>query len=249
MQELNDVLNENNILFEMTANTETINIQPPKYSDSIININLMKNFKNNFDIILTIGNVIYKGLINDIDRNNIINNDFIVMCLVYTTSDVTFYINKQRFNYKNTDNFRVKLGSAPVIINKNGTINMDLYNFIYYKYVIPINEIDKLTKYNYYYLSGLDNVITNNANNNCLTPQDTASIQSKIIDDKIKELRANYIQTLEQRSSVSKANTCEIKKKIDIKPLEYQYDNTSLRNGVNLTQKENNNNWFFNWFN
>ena len=227
---IKDIINKNNIIFEMTGNTETISDKELQYSPSLVNINLMKNINNNFDIIITIGNVIYKGLINNIDKNNIINNDLIVICLIYTASDITLYLNKLKFTYKNTENFKVKLGSTPIIINKGGFINMDLYNFIYYKYPIPVNEINKLTKYSYYYLSGLDFTISNT--NKCETSQDQ---QVKLIDNKIKELEANYIKSLEQKT---KQVNNDINNNLNIKPLSYDNDKYLLiKKDINHNKK------------
>lgn len=236
-----DIINQNNIIFEMTGNTETINPQTLEYSTSLININIMKNVKNNFDIIITIGKEVYKGLINDVDKTNIMNNDLLVMCLVYTTSEINLYINKLKFTYKNTESFRVKLGSTPVIINKGGSINMDLYNFIYYKYAIPLDEINKLTKYSYYYLSGL-----NNTSNQCPTVQTPQTIQSQIIDNKIKELEQAYIRNLEEK--VKNDNLNANIKQVEIKPLRYNYDgnrlNDTSRMGVKIDTRVNNTGWF-----
>ena len=234
-----DITNQNNIIFEMTGNTETINPQTLEYSTSLVNINIMKNVKNNFDIIITIGKEVYKGLINNLDKTNITNNDLLVMCLVYTTSEINLYINKLKFTYKNTESFRVKLGSTPVIINKGGSINMDLYNFIYYKYAIPLDEINKLTKYSYYYLSGLN--VTNLSQ--CPTDQ---TPQTQLIDNKLKELEQAYIRNLQEK--VKNDNLNANIKKIEIKPLAYNYDRTRIedtpRMGIKLDTRVNNNSWF-----
>lgn len=183
--------NQDNYLFEMTGNTETSGTS--EYKPSIININIMKNIinTNNFDIRITIGNNVYNGLINNIDRNNIINNDFVVIGLIYTSTDITLYLNKQKFTYTNTETFKTKLGSTPVIINKNGSINMDLYNFIYYKIKLPENEILRLSKYNYYYLSGID-FIVNNSNNTCKDDQTK-------LETRIKEIEANILKSLSEK--------------------------------------------------
>jgi len=220
---IKDIGNENNIIFEMTGNTETTDNTNLQYSQSIININLKKNPNDNFDVIITIGNVIYKGLINNIDKNNIINNDFIVMCLVYSATEVTFYLNRRKFTYTNAETFKVKLGSTPVIINKNGTINMDLYSFIYYKYTLPMEEINKLTKHSYYYLSGLDFKI--NETSKC-TEQPLPEI--KTLGDRLKELEINIMNIIDKKSIPEPAKT------MPIKPL-----------SLNTNESEVNLNWFF----
>lgn len=154
-----DIQEKNNILFELTGNTETVDAATQKYTFSIININIVVNDKGNYDFIIIIGNTEYKGNINNIDKNLIKNNDFIVIGFIYTQKEITFLINKQMYKYTTNDKFQIKLSSTPVIINKNGSINMELYNFIYYKTVLPIDEYLNCFKHNYHYLSGLHTLI------------------------------------------------------------------------------------------
>jgi hypothetical protein len=145
-----------NILFEMRGNTETImENNKPSYIPSTVNINIRTNRNSNYDIIITIGNTIYKGRINNIDKNLLISNTFTIMGLIYTDKKVKFILGNQIFNYETDDKFKVKLGSSPLIINKNGVFNMELYNFIYYKTELPDIEFEKYNQYNFYYLSGL----------------------------------------------------------------------------------------------
>jgi hypothetical protein len=145
-----------NIIFEMRGNTETImEANKPTYIPSTVNINIRTNRNNNYDIIITIGNTIYKGRINNIDKNLLISNTFTILGLTYTDKKVKFILGNQIFNYETNDKFKVKLGSSPLVINKNGVFNMELYNFIYYKTELPDTEFEKYNQYNFYYLSGL----------------------------------------------------------------------------------------------
>jgi len=145
-----------NILFEMRGNTETImEGNKPTYIPSTVNINIRTNRNSNYDIIITIGNTIYKGRINNIDKNLLISNTFTIIGLIYTDKRIKFILGNQIFNYETDDKFKVKLGSSPLIINKNGVFNMELYNFIYYKTELPDTEFEKYNQYNFYYLSGL----------------------------------------------------------------------------------------------
>lgn len=211
---INNFSENNNIIFELTGNTETINYPSEiKYSQSIVSLNFFKNQNNNFDIIITVGNIIYKGLINNIDKAVIINNDVINFYLIYnyTAKELKFILNNQNYNYKiETNAFTVKLGSTPVIINKGGTINFDLYTFVYYKKAILPAIIDQLSKHSYYYLSGLDYTISN-------TPKCNIEPQKPVISDldtKLKEMESNIIKKIDNKSN-------EIKKesKVDMKPL------------------------------
>ncbi len=216
----------NNILFELIGNTETINYPDEvKYSQSVVNLNFMKNQNNNFDIIITIGNVIYKGLINNIDRSSIINNDVINFYLIYTASQLIFGINKQIYKYKIDENaFKVKLGSTPIIINKGGNLNLDLYLFVYYKTAITYIDIQQLSRFTYSNLSGLETVISN-------TPKCDIPTADSIFNEKLKEMETNILKTIEKKNL-----ELNIEPSIDIKPL-------SLRNIEDDKMKILN--WFF----
>jgi hypothetical protein len=131
---IKDITSKNNILFELAGNTETINKEKPKYLISMVNVNI----------------------------SIIKNNDFIVIGLIYTNSEISFIINKQIYKYKTKETFKVKLGSTPLIINKKGLMNIHLYSFVYYKSALPPNEYLLFLKHNYYYLSGLNKVVKEN---------------------------------------------------------------------------------------
>ena len=62
--------NNNNILFEMTGNTTTVNYLIPEYKTSIININIILNENKNYKIQLVVGDNIYeKPETNNIDKD------------------------------------------------------------------------------------------------------------------------------------------------------------------------------------
>lgn len=193
---IKDITDKNNIIFEMTGNTETVNTNSSnlQYTFSIININIIINQNGNYDFILTIGNNVYRGNINNIDKNLIKNGDFLVICLIYTQTKITFMINRQMYTYDPVNNFQIKLSSTPIIINKGGIINMELYNFIYYKSVIPIAEYLNCFQHNYHYLSGLNTVLQTSKEKTPETKTDT----SNILNDKLTELEtklSNYFET------------------------------------------------------
>lgn len=97
---IKDITSKHNIIFELAGNTEIINGEKPKYLISIINVNIKQNEKNNYDFIITIGDSIYSGEIDNIEKTTLKNNDFIVIGLIYTSSEITFLLNKQIFKYK-----------------------------------------------------------------------------------------------------------------------------------------------------
>jgi hypothetical protein len=156
---IKDITSKNNILFELAGNTETINKDKPSYLISIVNVNISINKNNNFDFIITIGDSIYSGAIDNIEKGTLKNNDFIVIGLIYTNSEISFILNKQVYKYKTKETFKVKLGSTPLLINKQGLMNFHLYSFVYYKTALPSSEYLLFLKHNYYYLSGLNKTV------------------------------------------------------------------------------------------
>jgi hypothetical protein len=210
---IREITSKNNIIFEMTGNTETINKDNQEYTFSIVNINIQKNNNNSYDFILTIGNTIYKGNINDIDKNIINNSDFLILGLIYTNNEITFLINKQMYKYKTNNNFIIKLGSTPVIINKDGKINMELFNFIYYKSVIPINEYLNIFKHNYHYLSGLHTIITTPpkviTKNEC--KKETKIIEGEDLNKRLDELENKLGKCILEKTQNNDNNMKEVK--------------------------------------
>jgi hypothetical protein len=148
-------LNKNNIIFEMTGNTTTTNKIIPTYTTSIININIIVNANNNYDIHLRVGDEIYKGQIDNIDKALISETEYITIGLFYTKKKIGFVLNDKLYEYVNKCTFPITLGSIPLIINKYGSLNMYLYNFVYYKSLYDFTHYDELLRYNNYYLSGL----------------------------------------------------------------------------------------------
>ena len=170
----------NNILFEMTGNTITTDKIIPKYTTSIININLIINENKNYDIHLTIGNIIYKGQANNIDKSLLEDSDYITIGLFYTKDKIGLILNTKIYEYANINEFPITLGSTPLIINKYGSINMHLYNFVYYKSLYDFTNYEYLVRYNNYYISGLNS-------SKCTVPEITT-----ISKDPVKFKPAKY---------------------------------------------------------
>ena len=169
----------NNILFEMTGNTITTDKIIPAYTTSIININLIINKNKNYDIELTIGNKIYKDKANNIDRTIIEDSDYIIIGLFYTKEKIGLILNSKIYEYSNINEYSITLGSTPLIINKYGSINMHLYNFIYYKSLYDFNKYEYLVRYNNYYISGLNS-------SKCSIPEKTIISKDSINFNPIK---------------------------------------------------------------
>lgn len=207
---INQINNDNNILFEMIGNTEVISRrhESPIDMPSKVNINIKKNEENNFDFDLTIGNLVYHGNIMNIDKDIILNSDFLTIGFIYSATDIKIYINRQLYRYtpEGSMNFTVKLGSMPIVINKLGSINMELYNFIYYKSVLPDEEYLNMFKYNYYYLSGINKAIETAAEKATHDAAEKCKKEEDIIEDNTLNKRLNELE--------NKLGTC-INKNID----------------------------------
>lgn len=173
---------KNNIIFEMTGNTATIDSVIPTYSPLIINIIIIVRENENYDINITIGNTVYNTLITNIDKAIIHDNDYLTLGLQYDDNNISLYLNKKIYTYTNTNKHTITLGSTPLIINKNGTINMSLYNFVYYKHILTNTNYYKYLEYNNYFISGLDD-----SNKKCEKDKEDIKIKDNKDDKKEKD--------------------------------------------------------------
>jgi len=189
---INDITNSDNILFELTGNSQIINNKP---TSSMINLNIKLN-KNKLDFIITIGDKIYNVLSN-IDKSSLIKNDLNEICFIYSyNNQFTLILNREikTITIKADNNEKIKLGSMPILINK-GKMNIHLYSFIYYKTSLETTVNELFHKHNYYYLSGLNKANLKAKEKEVVKPE-PVNIQkelkdlhdniSKTIDDKIK---------------------------------------------------------------
>ena len=147
--------NNHNVLFEMTGNSVTTDKIVPNYTSSIINVDFIVNEKLNYNVNIRVGDIIYTGLIDNIDKDIIHDPYYITLGLYYTSTTIGFIINKKLYEYANKNPYKINLGSTPLIINKYGSINMQLFNFVYYKTLYHFDYFDNFVSYNNYYISGL----------------------------------------------------------------------------------------------
>jgi hypothetical protein len=202
-----------NIIFEMTGNTEKIN---DNYATNIININLIKNSNDNYDIHLIIGNILYDTIANNIDKNIIEKNNNLLIGLLYSADKISLVINNIFYNDTNKNKLKITLGSKPLIINKDGNISMYLYNFVYYKSLYT--NINSLIRYNIYHLSGLNNKECPINNEDHHKHQDHDEIKIKKL--KLNKVKFNYNDDYEEpeKEDHEKNKTCPTKIKFNLKP-------------------------------
>jgi len=176
--------NNHNIIFEMTGNTVTTDYVIPAYTSSIINVDFIVNENLNYNINIRVGDIVYSGLIDNIDKDIIHNSNYIILGLYYTATKIGFIINKKLYEYTNNNPYKINLGSAPLIINKFGSTNMQLFNFVYYKTLFSFDYFDLFLRYNNYYISGL---YYESLNNKCDVKKEPNNINFNTIDDKTNE--------------------------------------------------------------
>ena len=146
--------NSNNILFEMLADTN-VNSNGIYTPVSIV-INIIDNGNNTSTINITIGNILYTNSdLTNITNRTISDISVNLVGLIISNTDIIFIFNNNTYNFKNTYTDKILLGTNNIIINKNGNIDANLYNFIYYKYTLLITDIPTIKSYNNYYISGL----------------------------------------------------------------------------------------------
>jgi hypothetical protein len=109
---------------------------------------------------------------------------------------------------------------------------MDLYNFTYYKSIIPISEYLIFFKHNYYYLSGINNILkssssaieeanknADNINNKCIeNSKENDSIKiNKRIDELEKNLTKCFNNTTNDNTKVEEIKPFNINVIKDLK--------------------------------
>lgn len=158
---INELKNENNILFEILGDTISIkNTQTNKdeYITSTININLIKKSinPNTFDIELIIGNITYNTTLIPPLINNIITStyEYITLGLTYNKNKIVLILNENYISYKNLSNYDISLSATPIKINKENSINCNLYNFRFYNRVLSNDELSYIKAYSNYYIHG-----------------------------------------------------------------------------------------------
>lgn len=146
--------NSNNILFEMLADTNVTS--NGIYMPVSIVINIIDNGNNTSTINITIGNILYTNSdLTNISNKTISDISVNLIGLIISNTDIIFLFNNNIYNFKNTYTDKIILGTNNIIINKNGNIDANLYNFLYYKYTLLITDIPNIKSYNNYYISGL----------------------------------------------------------------------------------------------
>ena len=123
------------------------------YSWGVISLQFKNISKCKFNIIIRFGDKKYEW--NDLDKRILLNKN-VLFGIIYDGNKIKVVLDYlfKEFIFGNT---LLKIGSNPLVINKYGLINMELFTFVYYNKNLSDIEIDLFIKYNNYYINLLNN--------------------------------------------------------------------------------------------
>jgi hypothetical protein len=111
-------------------------------------------------------------------------------------------------------------------------MNIQLYSFVFYKVLLPSNEYSLYLKHNYYYLSGLNNIIKTKENPIPQIP-DKIEVRSDI-DARLRELE-NKIDDKINKKIENQAITQQNIKYEEIKPFDIEkINNTNVNSPLKI---------------
>lgn len=142
-----------NTLFEMLANTSVKNKDAINYIPNSVSLIIKPLDSGNFDMDINIGNSKYT--IKNIDKKVLIGVDIITITLIFDGINIKLILNNNKYQFKYNENEIITLGSTPVIINKDGTMDALLYSMVYYKTALTDEDLLQLKNFNNYYIYGL----------------------------------------------------------------------------------------------
>lgn len=123
------------------------------YSWGVISLQFKNISKCKFNIIIRFGDKKYEW--SDLDKRILLNKN-VLFGIIYDGNKIKVVLDYlfKEFIFGNT---LLKVGSNPLVINKYGLIDMELFTFVYYNKNLSDIEIDLFIKYNNYYINLLNN--------------------------------------------------------------------------------------------
>ena len=176
-------LKEKNRLFQMGL--QSIDTLSNKNIGNFISLNINKiinnkdseNCKTNIEFILDFAG--QKNKFNHVYTiNNILNRELFI-AIIFDGKYIKLIIDDidEEYLFKNTNIIEeLKLGSNPLIINRNGSLNMELYSFTFYKKILNNIDIDLYIKYNSNNIYKIKDL--NNKNKKLLEEIDKSNIEN-----------------------------------------------------------------------
>ena len=164
------------------------------YSWGVISLQFKNISKCKFNIIIRFGDKKYEWI--DLDKRILLNKN-VLFGIIYDGNKIKVVLDYlfKEFIFGNT---LLKVGSNPLVINKYGLINMELFTFVYYNKNLSDIEIDLFIKYNNYYINLLNNreslvnslsLCENDKISKINTLQDRINYLSEQIEEKDKLLK------------------------------------------------------------
>lgn len=151
-------IQEYSVLFEMLCNTSSVDTNDEvKYIPQSVSINIYKVSNEIANIDIFFGKDKYT--ITNISTDLLITDNILLLSLVYNNSKITAYLENNTYSFELENAPNISLGSLPVIINKNGDLDMVLYSFAYYKKALQKVDILNFKKYINFYLTGIDIIL------------------------------------------------------------------------------------------
>lgn len=210
----------NHTLFEMLCNTLSKGdalATNPNYYSQVISINVSKQSANKVKFTVIIGTS--SASTGDIDVAVIQNNKPVLVSLSYDKSldqkQVKLKIDKhtsEEFTILNDNKNTILAGSSPVIINKGGEIDCEMYSMAYYTKKLIDSEIDEFKAYNDYYIDGISSYdAKTEASSKTIQDMQEQQKDSQRKIEKLESTLQKCIQSSVEESSTTKASTSEAK--------------------------------------
>ena len=138
-----------NVLFEMLCNTSVVDT----YIANVICMKLIELNEKYFQIEIIFGTE--RFVIPNLEKHLLVNDSINLLALTFGANSIVVRINSTPYIYTYTQN-TISLGSSPVIVNKNGSLEMVLYSMAYYKKALTVSDMTEYIRYNMFYFNGIN---------------------------------------------------------------------------------------------
>lgn len=139
----------NNVLFEMLCNTSVVDT----YIANVICMKLVEIDEKYFQIEVIFGTE--RFVVPNLEKHLLVNESVNLIALTFSANSIVVRINSTPYIFTYTQN-TISLGSSPVIVNKNGSLEMILYSMAYYKKALTASDMTEYIRYNMFYFNGIN---------------------------------------------------------------------------------------------
>jgi hypothetical protein len=141
-----------NILFEMLCNTSVADT----YIPNVICMKLIEINDKYFQIDVIFGTE--RFIVPNLEKHLLVNDSVNLLALTFSANNIVVRINSVPYIYAYTQT-AISLGSLPVIVNKNGTMQLVLYSMAYYKKALTAADMTEYIRYNMFYFNGINKLL------------------------------------------------------------------------------------------